>query len=99
MKLKKLIDELFQLDLNYKELLSEEAYEALMYYAPKKEMTEEGKRICDVVKKDEILTAEEIAARLKLPTRTISGSLKKLVSDGYLEKIQARPMLYKRIEK
>jgi DNA-binding MarR family transcriptional regulator len=99
MKVKKLIEELLQLDLNYKELLSEEAYEVLMYYSPKKELTEEGQEIYEIFSIDEILTAEEIAERLKLPTRSISGSLKKLVSDGYLEKIQARPMLYKKKDK
>ncbi len=95
MKIKKLVDELLQLDLDYKEILSTEAYETLMYYSPKREMTEEGQQIYEAIK-DEILTAEEIAERVELPTRSISGSLKKLVSDGYLEKIQARPMLYKK---
>jgi DNA-binding MarR family transcriptional regulator len=41
-----------------------------------------------------LFTAKDIAAEISLTSRSISGAARKLVSDGYLEKMGESPVVY-----
>ena len=66
--------------------------------------TENGRIILTFVKenKDEfnnLFKAKDIAERIGLSTRTVSGGMRKLVSDGYIDKMGANPSVYSLTEK
>ena len=42
-----------------------------------------------------MLKAKDIAEELSIATRSVSGGLRKLVNDGYVEKIGKDPIVYK----
>ena len=81
---------------SYWEALKTEEFE-------KEEFTENGKMLLtyfqslpkDVGPK----TARQIAEDLFVSSRTVSGSARKLISDGYLEKLGKDPILYSITEK
>lgn len=43
--------------------------------------------------------AKDIAEELFISSRTVSGSIRKLVSDGYVEKVSQDPVIYRITEK
>lgn len=48
---------------------------------------------------DAVLPAKKIAEELDLSSRTVSGAMKKLVTDGYVEKFEGDPKTYSITEK
>ena len=60
--------------------------------------TENGKAILNFLKAapyDSIHSAKDIGIALSLSGRSITGSIRKLVSDGYVEKQGKDPVMYK----
>ena len=88
--------------------MSEEAQEywdALRFKEEKEKpmFTDNGKLIMEYLKSlpDDIsaMKSKDIAEALVVSSRTVSGSMRKLVSDGFVEKIGDSPVLYKITEK
>ena len=68
----------------------------------KKEFTENGKIILTCLKDNSEVSmwkAKDIADKIELSSRTVSGALRKLVSDGYVEKTGKNPVIYNITEK
>ena len=67
----------------------------------KPEITDNGKVILDYIQKSEstMLKARDIAEGLFISSRAVSGTLRKLVSDGFVEKIGSDPAVYTITEK
>ena len=67
----------------------------------KEEITESGKTILEHMQKSEMKTfkAKDIAEDLFISSRAVSGSLRKLVNDGFAEKIGQNPVIYTLTEK
>ena len=63
--------------------------------------TEKGIIILKYLKEnpDAVLPAKKIAEDLELSSRTVSGAMKKLVNDGYVEKFEGEPKTYSITEK
>ena len=63
----------------------------------KPHFTDNGKLILKAMQKSsaEMLKAKDIAEELSIATRSVSGGLRKLVNDGYVEKIGKDPIVYK----
>lgn len=89
---------------DYDSLTKEEIEQARSYFEKKKKeqeptFTENGLKILSYLQKNSEynkFTAKDLAERLKFPnSRVASGSLKKLISDGYLEKVGEKPTVYK----
>lgn len=69
-----------------------------------KEMTENGQKSLTWMQENlesmnNIFTSKEIAESLFTSGRSISGSMRKLVNDGYVEKIGTNPVQYALTEK
>lgn len=88
--------------------MSEEAQEywdALRFKEEKEKpmFTDNGKLIMEYLKSlsDDVpaMKSKDIADALVVSSRTVSGSMRKLVSDGFVEKIGDSPVLYKITEK
>lgn len=88
--------------------MSEEAQEywdALRFKEEKEKpmFTDNGKLIMEYLKSlpDDVsaMKSKDIAEALVVSSRTISGSMRKLVLDGFVEKIGDSPVLYKITEK
>ena len=67
--------------------------------APPKDMTENGLKVLTwmqehIEEMSNVFTAKEIGEGLFTSGRSISGSMKKLVNDGYVEKIGKNPVQY-----
>ena len=67
-------------------------------------MTENGKKLLSWMQKNvdtmtNIFTSKEAAEALFTSGRSISGSMRKLVNDGYVEKIDKNPVRYSLTEK
>lgn len=65
----------------------------------KPKFTENGKLVLQYIKdnKDEMnnmFKAKDVAEGLGLSSRTVSGASRKLVTDGYLEKVGENPVIY-----
>ena len=61
--------------------------------------TENGKKILQYIKNNKdnfnnLFKAKDIGEGINLSSRTVSGSLRKLVNDGYLEKMGENPKVY-----
>ena len=58
--------------------------------------TDNGKVVLGYLKtvSTETLTAKAIAENLGLSTKTVSGAMRKLVTDGYVEKVGTDPCTY-----
>ena len=69
----------------------------------KKEITELGMKILAYMKENykikNSFSAKSIGEGLFMSSRIISGSVRKLVTDGYVNKINADPVLYEITEK
>ena len=65
--------------------------------------TDNGKLILNYLKENasvgEAITAKKIAEGLEVSSRTVSGAIRKLVSDGFVEKVSTDPVLYSLTEK
>lgn len=83
----------------------EEFYEILKSSAKdhqdKPAFTEMGLIILDYLKNCEqtSLKARDIAEGVTLPSRKVSGAMRKLVTDGYVEKFGQNPVIYTLTEK
>lgn len=64
-------------------------------------LTDGGKVILDYMQKSELpmMKARDIAEGLFISSRAVSGSLRKLVSDGFCEKVGQDPVVYALTEK
>lgn len=64
-------------------------------------ITDNGKIILDYMQKSEVPTfkARVIADGLCISSRAVSGALRKLVNDGFCEKVGADPVVYALTEK
>lgn len=91
---------------------TDEAEKALAYFksmkleTPKKsvEITENGAKILKFMqenweKRNNIFKASEIAEGLFTSGKSVSGSMRKLVADGYTEKLGKDPVVYAITEK
>ncbi len=65
------------------------------------EITDNGKVILKYMQDNDVRMgkAKDIAAGLGISSRTVSGSLRKLVTDGFVEKIGKDPVIYAISEK
>ena len=64
--------------------------------------TENGKLILKFLqdnKETNIWKSRDIAEKMFVSSRTVSGSLRKLVTDGYVEKLGENPVIYSLTEK
>lgn len=75
--------------------------EALTEKEEKSEMTENGEKILSYLQTvpDQIMKAKEIAEGMGISSRSVSGSIRKLVVDKYVEKIGEKPCSYVLTEK
>jgi len=69
-----------------------------------REMTENGLKVLSWMQENlesmnNVFTSKEIAEGLFTSGRSVSGSMRKLVSDGYVEKIGTNPVQYALTEK
>jgi Mn-dependent DtxR family transcriptional regulator len=64
------------------------------------QLTDNGKQILKAMRKldKDMLKAKEIAEEMFVATRSVSGAIRKLVNDGYVEKIGKDPIVYKLTE-
>jgi predicted transcriptional regulator len=65
----------------------------------KTELTEKGKLILDFMRKNKdqynnLFKAKDIGDGMLISSRTVAGSMRKLVTDGYIEKIGSEPSVY-----
>ena len=65
------------------------------------EITDNGKVILKYMQDNDVRMgkAKDIGAGLGISSRTVSGSLRKLVADGFVEKISKDPVIYAISEK
>ena len=63
-------------------------------------LTEKGAKILDLMNSapDEIYSSQTIGVSLGLSSRSVSGSMKKLVAEEYVEKLGQNPVCYKLTE-
>lgn len=78
-----------------------EYFEALRMIkdSKKDEITENGKNILLYMQKEEgnknnLFSAKQVAEGLFSSSRAVSGAMRKLVSDGYVEKLSESPIVY-----
>ena len=78
-------------------------WESLTVEKEKPEFTDNGKLILkylqETVSDKPQQKAKDIAEELFISSRTVSGSIRKLVSDGYVEKVSQDPVIYRITEK
>jgi len=100
---KEFIQEIGDLIDNEDIQLSAEALEYFEELKSKKtksgEMTENGKKILDFIQRNydkynNILKAKDIGEGLGISGRSVSGSIRKLISDGFVEKVGKEPVSY-----
>ena len=65
----------------------------------KQKFTENGKLVLTYIQQNyetnnNMFKAKDIGEGLNITSRTASGAMRKLVTDGYLEKIAANPVIY-----
>ena len=62
----------------------------------KKPFTDNGKMILQFLQNavGTHYTSKEIAEQITVSSRTVSGAMRKLVTDGYVEKVGADPVVY-----
>jgi predicted transcriptional regulator len=65
-----------------------------------KEMTEKGYNLLQELKEvNDWITAKSLGERLDISGRSVSGTMRKLVSDGFVEKQAGNPASYRVTEK
>lgn len=80
----------------------EEAFEKIEKMITKETgITEKGAAILEVMKANpnEVFTAAAIGEKLGLTSRSVSGSMRKLVSNEYVEKVGQNPVCYQLLDK
>ena len=93
-------DKYFNHITNLYEFSKEDFEEILKNVTPnQKGITENGLKILKVMKNNcekynNIFTSKNIGEFLFMSPRSVSGSMKKLISDSYVEKIGANPVSY-----
>ena len=98
----KIMDELAVPEMNEE---AQEYWDALRFKEEKEKpmFTDNGKLIMEYLKSlpndVSAMKSKDIAEALVVSSRTVSGSMRKLVSDGFVEKIGDSPVLYKITEK
>lgn len=65
----------------------------------KPKFTENGKNILKFIQEhkdtyNNLFKAKDVGADLDMSSKSVSGSMRKLVSDGYLEKVGTNPVIY-----
>ncbi len=68
----------------------------------KPELTDNGKMVLDYMQKHQDTTAwqaKDIADGMFVASRTVSGAMRKLVTDGFVEKMSDEPVIYTLTEK
>ena len=110
-KMQKLINELEGLNIDFEGQLTEESYNYFLTLksekAPKvtKGMTENGAKILEYMQKnyedcENAFKAKEIGEGIFMSFRSVSGSMRKLVENGYVEKKpNSDPIVYSLTEK
>lgn len=92
---------------NLSTLLSDEAleyFESLKAVPAKPEITEKGLEILQAMRseveaRNNLFKAADVGEILGKPAKAVSGSLRKLVTDGFVEKIGEKPIVYALTEK
>lgn len=76
-------------------------YEQLAPTSTKAEMTKNGAAVLRYLQKhpEDILTAKAIGEEMSISSRTVSGSMRKLVTDNYVEKMGKNPSSYRITDK
>lgn len=81
-------------------------FEALKSTSEKepKKFTENGKLVLSFMKENKdnfnnIFKSKDIAEAIGVSTRTVSGAMRKLITDGYIEKIESSPICYSLTDK
>lgn len=103
-KVQKFIEELEEIGIDFKTQLSEESYQCYLDLkkgkaSNSKGITENGTKILSYMqenceKYNNSFKAKEIGKGLFMSSRSVSGSMRKLISDGYVEKIGSDPVVY-----
>ena len=65
----------------------------------KAKFTEVGRAVLEYIRNNKdvhnnLFTAKDIASEISLTSRSVSGAARKLVNDGYLEKLGESPVVY-----
>ena len=81
-----------------------EYFESLKAIPAKSEITEKGLEILQAMQsevevRNNLFKAADVGSILNKPAKAVSGSLRKLVSDGFVEKIGEKPIVYALTEK
>ena len=73
-----------------------ENFKSVTEEAEKPQLTENGKRILLFLKNSEkeLWKSKELADELQISSRSVSGSCRKLVTDGFVEKVSKDPVIY-----
>lgn len=99
MRKEKFINDIARLIKKYPEEFCEESityFNDLQEVKEEKELiTEKGKAILKTMRElDKNVKAKDIADAMGVTSRTVSGSLRKLSTDGFVEKIGKDPIIY-----
>lgn len=67
----------------------------------KTELTENGKKILKHFQDNDVsmATSKQIAEQMEISSRTVSGAMRKLVTEGFMEKFGDKPIAYAITEK
>ena len=70
----------------------------------KPKFTENGKKVLEYMQQNKelhnnVFNAKEVGEGLNVTSRTASGAMRKLVTDGYIEKIGTNPVIYSLTQK
>ena len=92
----------FENPCELKDVLSDEAFdffESLKKKKPSSGLTENGQKILDYMnlnheKFNNQFTSKSIAIGLNMAARSVSGSMNKLITDGYVNKLSTNPVSY-----
>lgn len=81
-----------------------EYFESLKAIPAKPEITEKGLEILQAMQsemdiRNNLFKASDIGEIIGKPAKAVSGSLRKLVTDGFVEKIGEKPIIYALTEK
>lgn len=79
--------------------IPKDEFESLFTTHSNNKMTEKGAKILQIMQEkfeqyNNIFTSKNIGEFLFMPPRSVSGSMKKLIADGYVQKIGVNPVSY-----
>ena len=101
-------NEIFKNESIYVENYPDEWEDAKLYFnvlkngaekEEKSKFTDTGKIVLSYIRENKevhnnLFTAKDIAEQISLTSRSVSGAARKLVNDGYLEKMGENPVVY-----